>query len=318
MSDSQDGQKATPVNNGSVPKHHWVRTPLASFLGAVSLVLIILSILGLWVKHTATNTNSYTRAIAPLVTKPEVQALVVDKASDALLENTDAPIRDIAAQLFGAAAIVNKTDQQLAAEVDPIVRGTVKSIVASKEFAELWESSNRAAHAVLMSQINSESTEARLNFQPLILGVLAKLEGTRLAFVNDKLELKEDSGIVVIKGDQLSKIKRAYNDFNAGVIWVILLALTFAGLSILVSVHHAKTLRRVAMGTGIATGFLAFLLILNPVGFGDNQAAAKVIVAQVTHSLRTLLIIIALVCIIGALASKFYPKLKTKIGTKES
>lgn len=299
--------KTTPA----VGRHHYIRTTFSSLFGFIALGLIIASILVVWIDRTLTNTDEYVRTVAPLVTKPDVQNFVVDKASDGLLKNKDAPVQDIATQLLGADQVAGKTDDQLRAEITPIVKSSLHTVVASPQFAALWAQSNRDVHSQLISQLNSNSPTIALNFHPLITGVIGELGTTRLGFVKDKLDLKPDAGVVAIQGKQIVTVHKVYNYFKTAMLAIIVLALFAAVLCVLISVHHGKTARRIALATGIYCAFLALALSATSLVKSGGSVAAQqkmaiALVNGVTHDLRLSLIVIAVVCIVGALGSKLY------------
>jgi len=93
-------------------RHHYIRTTVSSFFGFIALALIIVSILVVWLDRTLTDSSQYVKTVAPLVTKPDVQNFVVTKASNALLDNDDAPIQDIATKLLPADQVAGKTNPQ--------------------------------------------------------------------------------------------------------------------------------------------------------------------------------------------------------------
>lgn len=335
MDDSQDVLKDKELNKINKEEHldklekksstgsHHVRTVVASFLGFLALILVIVSILSFWLRGTLTNTDQYVETVAPLITKPEVQALVVDKATSALMDGEEGAqrVREAAGALVGEDIAAVATDQQLREQVEPVVRQSISSVVTSAKVAKLWEATNRSAHRELISQIKSDSNQIVLDFQPLMAGVVDELSTTQIGFIKDKLELKPDSGIVMIKDDQLVAIRKSYKDFNLAVLVILASAVILLTLCIVASVHHLKTARRVLMGSGIFCIVLA--VILSSVGsmakIGDSktqQDASRVIFKSVTSSLQTTLIVIGIVCILGALGSKVYTEVKKKKGQK--
>jgi hypothetical protein len=302
---------AKPNNTLPVKKHHYVRTLLSSFFGFIALGLIIVSILVVWLDRTLTNTGQYVKTVAPLVTKPDVQNFVVTKVSSALLDNKDAPIQDIASQLLGPGQTAGKTDEQLKAQITPIVKDNLRSVVASPTFAALWKNNNQAIHGQLISQLNNNSQVITLNFHPLITGVIDQLSDMKLGFVKDKIAPPADVGLVTIQGKQLTNVRRAYDYFTKAMMVIVACAVLAAVLCVVVSVHHGKTFRRIALLTGVFSAILAALLsaaLLIKTG-GSDMEQQKMITALadgITHDLRLSLIVIAVLCIGGAIGSKIY------------
>lgn len=302
---------ATPKFNPKVQKRHAIRTAFSSFFGFIAVGLIITSVLAIWLDATLTNTNQYVNTVAPLVENPDVQNFVVDQTTDALLKGSDAPVRDVAGQLLGTSQDANKTDDQLKAEVTPLVKDQLLQVVSSPAFATLWADTNRQLHSSLIEQLKSNSDNFTLNLQPLITGVIAQLGTTKLAFVQDKLQLKPDSGQISVKGKQLDTVRKVYGYFQDAVWLIVLLTLLSIVLCVWLSVHHVKTARRVALATGIYAAVLALMLSASSLiklggQTADQQKLAAALVNGITHDLRLSLIILAAVCIAGAIGSKIY------------
>jgi len=76
--------KPSSVKDEPVTHRHVARTLLASVFGTFATLLIMVTILAVWVNRTLTNTETYTKTVAPLVTKPEVQQLIADRISTEL------------------------------------------------------------------------------------------------------------------------------------------------------------------------------------------------------------------------------------------
>jgi hypothetical protein len=293
------------------PVHHYFRTLVSSLFGFLAVALIMLSVIVVWLGNTLTNTNQFTRTVGPLVTNADVQTFVVDKASDALLDNKDVDIKDIAGQVLGQDKLAGKTDEQLRAETKESVKTSVQQVVSSQTFAVLWQTNIRQIHAQLVHQLNMNPSTVTLDFHPLIVGVIDQLTATKLSFIKDKMELKPDDGKVMLEGKQLANVHKVYVATKQTMIGIVALALALAALSVLISVHHLKTIRRIALATGIYAAILAALLsAASLVKLGDmdpeQQKFAVAILNGLTHDLRLGLVVIAVAGIGGALGSKLY------------
>lgn len=291
------------------PKHHYIRTLISSLFGSVAASLIILSIVVVWLDRTLTNTDQYVKTVAPLVSEPDVQNFIINETSAALLDNKEAPVQEVALQVLGAEQTAGKTDVQLRAELTIEVKNNVRSVVTSPSFATLWEKSNRDVHGQLISQLTSKSETIKLDFHPVVVGLVDQLGTTKFAFVGDKLELKEEVGVVTVQGDQLDTVHKVYDYFKKAMLAIIACAILAGILAVIISIHHWKTFRRIAMSTGIFSASLAVMLSatslirLNGMD-AEQQKIAAALVNGITADLRTALIVTAIVCIGGALISK--------------
>lgn len=297
--------------NESSSKHHYIRTIFSSFFGFIALALILLSIVAVWLDRTLTGTDTFVKTTAPLISKPAVQDFIVEQARNSVLNGDNAPINDIAVQLLGTEQVAGKTPEQLKTEVTPVIDTTLKSVISSPAYASLWTENNRAVHNQLISQIESNSPTVNLNFNPLIRGTVDQLNDTKLSFIKDNLDLDDSTGNITFQNQELDAIHKGYAGFKKGVIAVLAAAAVAAVLSVVLSVHHIKTLRRIAMSTGIFSLALAFILsassFVNVTGTDEIQKQfILTLFDSLTKGLRNTLIIVGVVSIAGALISKVF------------
>jgi hypothetical protein len=208
---------ATNTNQASPIKvHHYIRTFFATVIGALGLLLIIVSILALWVNLTVTTTPAFVDTLGPLVTKPAVQDFVVDKLSGAFLTNDLGPVRDVAEQLLPVGVRNGKTDVQLKEAITPIVKDSLRSIIAKPGFSILWHDTLASIHPDFKSQFLSNSESVHLNLHPVLLGVIDQFSGTKLSFIKDQFmkdakAIPADMGNVELKGESLGRARKIYN-----------------------------------------------------------------------------------------------------------
>lgn len=308
-----NSQKTTKTTQQEPHKHHYIRTSFAALFGFLAVILLIASVLVVWLGGALTNTDQYVKTVGPLVDKPEIQNFIVQKASDGLLENEEAPIQEIANQLLGENQTANLPVDQIKSQVRPIVEQNLAKVVKSQEFANIWKNGNRDIHAQLISQLNSNKEELTLNFRPVIDGAINSLSGTQLAFVKDKIDLKEDVGTLKFEAQNLNNLRKVYDYVKKAIVMIVLCSLLALTLCVLVSVHHLKTLRRVTLVVGVVAAILAASLsstsLIKFQGTDAVQQAATVaLVNSLTSQLRLSLIIISVVCLLIALISKLYSK----------
>lgn len=287
--------------------HHYARTILASLLGILALFLILSSIFTVWLNRTLTDTDVYMSSVAPLVTKPEVQNFVVQKASDSLLKDQD--LSELASKILTPEEVAGKTPEQVNALAREVVETSIKQVVVSPGFAQLWLDTNRAAHESLIKQLDSDSNELTLDLSPLVLGIVDQLKATKLGPVVSEIDIKPENAKLNLKGGAIDQAHENYQNFKNGTIATVVLALAAAAAAVIVSVHHIKTLRRILIGTGIIALLIA-LLTRAPSIINTNdsieQKAAMVIADTLFHNLQVACIVIGVVCIAAAVGSKFY------------
>lgn len=312
---------ANPSPNKLKSRHHYLRTPLASLLGSLAATLIILSIVVLWLGRTLTDTSTYVATVAPLVANNDVQTFTINKVSESLLDSgqagEDGTLQGIASQLLGAQQIQGKTNDQLRAEVRPQVDETIKQVVTSPQFAQLWGDTNKLVHETLIKQLNNDSDAITLDFQPLINGVITQLKGTELAFAQDKVSLQPGTAVITVQSDKFENMRRIYENVKKAILLLVGLTIVMTIMAVAVSVHHAKTLRRVALTVGLlamslAVGLSATSLVKFSGSDAEQQKLILAIVSGVTKQLRMTLFVVAFATISASLGSKFLEVLHSK------
>jgi hypothetical protein len=302
----------TPAASSVPQKHHYIRTIFAALFGMLALNLVLASILIVWLNRTLTDTSTYVETVAPLVTKPEVQNFVADKATDALLK--DAPANDLAKLLLPGVDMSAKTPEQVKEMVRPVVRENVMQVISSPSFANTWRSTNETAHKQLMQQLKTDSDQLTLNLHPLIVSVIEELKTTKLGQAGgelSKIDIKDDVGVLNVKGGGIDKAHQYYDLFQKATVAIVAATLLAIGLCVWISVHHLKTLRRIVLGTGL-TAFAVALLVQAPtivkIGNGDPalQKASIAIAGTLFHDLQLTCIIIGVICLAIAIGSKVY------------
>jgi hypothetical protein len=296
----------------SAPPTHRLRTFLAAIAGIIAVYLVLASITVVWLNRTITDNTTYVGTVAPLVSKPAVQTFIAQKVTDQLINS--APDTSLASSLLPASDFANNpSPTQVQALLEPVIKANILKIVSSPSFAALWKSTNQTAQAGLISELNSTSGVITLNFSPAITGVITQLGTTQLAPLASHITISPTAGIVTIKSNKISQIHHYYRLFQTGTVVIVIVALLAAALSIWLSVHHAKTLRRILIGVGVLALLQAVILAAPTVVTTTKidvttLAAAKAVIEGLFHNLQLASLIVGLVCIAAAIGSKVYSK----------
>ena len=308
--------RPAPTNTTTTKPHHPVRTVFASLLGALAVLLILFSVFAVWLNRTLTDTPTYVAVVGPLATKPEIQNFVATKVSEALVKN--APTQDLAnALLPNDPQKAAKTNEQLKVALEPVVYKNVMQVVSSEQFATVWQNTNQTAHAELVKQLSSDSDQLTLDLHPILINVVGQLKTTQLGQFSDQIEISPDAGKLNLKSSGIDKAHSYYKLFQRATIAIVVAAIAAFALAIVISVDHAKTLRRILMMTGVSSLLVAFAVQLPSLiiikGTGDVTQKAIVVITQSTlHNLQLASIIIGVLCIAVAVGSKIYSKAHTK------
>jgi hypothetical protein len=301
----------TKTSPSPVP-HHRIRTTLASLCGALAISLLFTAILLVWLNRTLTDTGTYIRIVGPLADKPDIQNFVADQASEQIIKS--APINDVAQTLLTPEQIAGKTPEQLRPLVKSHVYTSVQQIVRSSQFATAWEQTNRQAHTALVAQLKSDTpTDLTLDLSPIVTSVTDQLKQTQLAPVSEQLKVDPASARVSLKGGILDKAASYYRTFQKALFGLVILVVGLFALTIIISVHHFKTLRRILLLVGISALVLAAILeapsyiYVGGVGATEQKAIAQ-IARSLFQDLQLFCAWFGAACIAVAIATKIYTR----------
>lgn len=271
------------------PRHRKLRSCFSSIFGIATVFFIISSITVVWLNRTLINNNTYVSTVSPLVSKPAVQNLIADKLSNQLISNS--PINNVAQALLPAGDITGSNDSnQLKTLVKPIIESDIVGILKSTSFKTLWMTTNSQAQSQFISGLKAKSGYLSLNLHPAIEGIITELKNSQLSAVASQVNISPTSGILNIKGSQVSRFRSYYKFFQFGTIVFVLIALASLGLSVWISVNHWKVLRRLLLISGIFALLSALILkIPSHINFLKNNMTSsngiKAIFATITHNL---------------------------------
>ncbi len=289
--------------------HHHVRTFFAAIFGFISVNLILLSILTVWLNATLANTDQYVKTVTPIATDKVVQKYITKKVETLITENKDFNVQDVSGQLFTEDERAGKTDEELRAMVQQAANETLKTVITSESFKQLWVSTNHDVHAALLKGISEPNGTVTVNFHPVITGVIDQLAGTRFAFIKDKMDIPETAGVLQIESTRLDNARHIYNYFKMASLAIVASAIFSGIVCVMLSVHHLKTLRRILIFTGMLTGFFGIALsstslIRNIQGSPEDKELAITLVNILIRNLRLSFIIITVVSLSISIISK--------------
>jgi hypothetical protein len=291
--------------------HHQWRTFLGALCGLIASLLIAASILVVWANRTLTDTNTYVATVGPVISSPALQDFIATKVTNQLL--TSAPTTQLASSLLAPAQITGQTPDELDSLMTPVIHDSVVQILQSPAMQQVWTQTNRTDHAAFIQQLDANDAAITIDLTPIVNGVMTQMEQTKLAPVAKQIQVGSGTTTVQLKGGPLEKVRTYYHLLKTAT-WVILgLAILFAALSVWASVHHAKTLRRMLVSTGVSSLVTAAVISFSgavPLPTADPQAAklAVALVGTLFHGLAIGCLVLGIVCLIGAIASKLYSR----------
>ncbi len=303
------------TNQNQLVQSHGIRTFFAGLAGTIAVYLLLTSISAIWLNRTLTDTPTFVETVAPLATKPVIQTFVAKTVTDAVLNGT--PPEQVAAMLPPAArpALTGLAGVQLRAALEPALEAQVLQIVQTPSFAALWTSTLTTAHQTLISQLRSGNRQSlTLDLTPTVSGVLTQLKATEFGPAVSQASIPADAGEVTIPSKAFANIYSYYRRFETWTIAVAGGAIVMFIAAALLSVNHAKTIRRILVTGGILALLQGCVLALPwivtiPRVDAATQDAIKAIVEQVVRNLMIISFAVGGACILGAIASSVVSRL---------
>lgn len=260
-----------------------------SVVSAVCIVLAslltVVAVGGAWARVELVDPDRFVATFGPLVEEPAVQALIIDEASDAILDRLDldalvGSVFDGLAGLDLPPAAVTGLDVLRAPAVQgaqTLVRQTVTTAVESPAFSDVWATALRASHRALLAAATGDDSGAitidgqgviGLQLGPIIADVKVRLVDNGFAFAAAIPEI--DRTIVLAQSDALVTVRLAYGIVVAVGYWLPFVALALFAAGVIAARH-----RRVAvLGSGVGIA-IAGITLVTGIGVGAVFAAAS-------------------------------------------
>lgn len=323
LSTGATGAESAPPS--PLPRGGRWRAVVSAVLIVVGLVLAPLAVLGPWVRAELVDTDKFVATLAPLVEHEEVQAFISDQAMTAFDDNV--PVEALVGEVFDglsslnlpskASAALTMLEGPAAAGIRSLVESGVGTVVASPQFAEIWERTLRQMHnraiQVLQGQpgtlvVLSDEGVLSLDVGELTGQIKAELQSRGISIADVIPEV--DRSITLVSSDSLTTVRTIYLVAVGVGLWmpVVVLGLLVAGV-----ITARKRLRAVAwtaagvaaslliLATGIGIGRTVFVSSLSPSVM--SASAARTIYEQVVSLLGptvAALVLTALIVMVAA------------------
>lgn len=243
------------------PSGRW-RPVTSAILITLACLLAPLSVTAVWASNQVSDTDRYVETVAPLAQDPAIQQAVANRVtqevfryvdldtltSDTLdaLSRQDLPPRAAAGLQALRVPIING--------LESFTRTEIAKIVASPQFATVWEQANRAAHAELVNllsgqqggAVSAQNGEVTLNLAPIIERVKQRLIADGYTIANNIPTVNKS--FVLVRSDGVTKAQGVYRLLNALGSWLPVIALLLLGLGVYVARDHRRALLLGSLG----------------------------------------------------------------------
>jgi hypothetical protein len=247
----------------------------SAVLVILACVLAPLSVTSVWASNQISDTEQYVETVAPLADDPAVQDAVADEVTAAILESLD--VEQVTSDLLASLAELENVPPRLAVAlpglavpltsgVENFTRTQVENVLASEQFATVWEQVNRVAHEQVVNllegnqgdAVSAQDDQITLNLGPIIEEVKQRLvdQGFTLA---EKIPAI-DREFVLVQSGSISDAQFAYEALNALGLWLPFIALALLALGVALARDRRRTLFKGAIGVALGMVLLGVAL----------------------------------------------------------
>ncbi len=310
----------------------------SAFLIILACVLAPLSVTSVWASNQLSDTDQYVETVAPLADDPAVQSAIADKVTTTVLTNLD--VEGLTTDALETLAEQRNMSPRLAAALPglavPLTNGIesftqtqVENLVASPQFAELWDQVNRVAHEQVVKilegneggAVSAQENAITLNLGPIIAQVKQRLVDLGFTLANRIPEV--DQTFVLVQSESLTKAQNFYQLLNTLGSWLPIIALTLLAGGVLLAGSRRRALLKGALGVTAAMVVLGVALAVargwyvssTPANILTEQAAGGVFDTMVRF-LRTALRATAVLGLVVALGAFITGPSTGAVGTR--
>jgi hypothetical protein len=313
---------AESTDSGGGPGPRGVRgRRMARWTGAIVLLVLAgllapVSVVARYARDQVLNTDRYVATMAPLAKDPAIQNDVADQITNQIFTYLD--VQALTTQSLQALAKLGVPErvvglsEPIANGIEQFVGTQVHKLVASDQFAAVWEQANRIAHAQLVSALTGREGGAvtvangkvTVDLGPLITQVKQQLvsEGFGLA---SRIPTVSTS-FTVLESPNIEKAQRGVRLLDQAANWlpVIVLVLLLLGVALAPNRRRGLLVGALAVAAGmlvLAIGIAIgrhWYITTRPAGILSEDAATSLIdtvISPMRTALRAVLLLALLV-----------------------
>jgi len=301
-----------------------VRATASAVLIVLTCILVPVALLTVWVHDIALDTDRYVSTVSPLATDPAIQDAAVkriSKAADVRVDGNQAAA-ELADWLHSqglpprATAAVRGLGPQIDSATDSAVTKVVTRVVHSDAFATVWTNANRRAHSAVVHALTGQGRGALgVSDGTVTLDVGTAVDQVKQQLVAAGLSPAEkipdvNKQLVLIKSDQLSKIRKGAHALDVVGNWFPVLVVLIGASGVFLARRRRRALARTALGAAFACLVVAIVLVVARRYYLDHlppqvqsEAAAAAVFDTLLHFLKVSLrtaIVLGIVIALGA------------------
>lgn len=262
------GELADVLNDAPLPeaKQRW-RTSLVALFVILSITLLFVSNILLWAGNTIAKTDKYVATVTPLVEDAAIQSAVAAYATQQIYNNV--AVEPYIASVLPARATF--LAPALATQLEKQTESTLKKVVASQKFKQVWVSAQTKAHRQFVTVATNYNGNGTIQLNDVYQYLSGELKGTPLAFMADK---NLPSGVGNIQVAQVAWLPAAHKLVTHIDTWRVI-AISLFAVTTAAAVIISKRRRRLAITLGLTYGGVMLLTLIS-IRIGKEVSAGQV------------------------------------------
>ena len=291
------------------PRLPFWRRFLVGFLVFLSVVLVPLAGLSVWVRNLVLDTDRYVDTVAPLARNEAVTNLVADRLTTRLFKQVDVEAEAKDALPERAQFLAGP----ISSGVETFTREAATRVLASEQFATVWENANRRAHEAVVEALTGEGKNVSIKNGKVVLDlsgiideVVKRLDDRGVTVFDSLAKDQKNLQVTLFDAEQLEKARSAVHLLDRVRLVLVVLVFVFLGVALILSGNRRRSLIRWGIGIVIAMGITAGLIALGRavyLGHAQNHDAAAAAFDIIVRNLRNGIRVLAVLGIIVALAA---------------
>jgi hypothetical protein len=291
------------------PRLPFWRRFLVGFLVFLSVVLVPLAGLSVWVRNLVLDTDRYVDTVAPLARNEAITNLVADRLTTRLFKQVDVEAEAKDALPERAQFLAGP----ISSGVETFTREAATRVLASEQFATVWENANRRAHEAVVEALTGEGKNVSIKNGKVVLDlsgiideVVKRLDDRGVTVFDSLAKDQKNLQVTLFDAEQLEKARSAVHLLDRVRLVLVVLVFVFLGVALILSGNRRRSLIRWGIGIVIAMGITAGLLALGRavyLGHAQNHDAAAAAFDIIVRTLRNGIRVLAVLGIIVALAA---------------
>lgn len=235
---------------------------IASVCLIIGIILAPLSIAGLWASKNITDSDGFTKLMAPLASNQGLQEDVSEMITRSFSEQLQ--LEESLDALPGSSWLPDALSPSLIADkADELIHRGISNVIRTGQFATLWESMVHASHAKTIAVLGNKSNTVNLDeagvlqFQLAeainqILGPISNLGIPGIeSMVNTSLDLR------IIQSDALPTVQKNYHLITNYGPWLIYVSAAFILAGLVLQIKNAT---RALLSLGTLLGLCALAM----------------------------------------------------------